>query len=101
MPYDQYWKGDCKAVIAYRKAQEIEIEQKNYFMWLQGMYVYQAFQTVAFNIFSKNEKKYYLESPMPITKKAIKEKEILDKELEEKRAREWMESLIRMGRNNG
>ena len=42
MTYEQYWEGDPWAVIAYRKADRIQMQRKNEYAWIQGMYIYEA-----------------------------------------------------------
>ena len=101
MSYELYWRGPCYETVAYRKAQEIDVERKNQMLWLQGLYIYQALNTVAFNMFSKSEKQDYLEAPIPITKSGIQQKEERDKLLEEERARQWMESFKNAYSNKG
>lgn len=47
MPYDLFWYGEPKAVISFRKARELEIDNQNTMAWLQGMYIYQALCNVS------------------------------------------------------
>lgn len=47
MTYEQYWDQDCTAVIFYRKAHELRLEEENFKLWLQGRYVYDAICCVA------------------------------------------------------
>lgn len=46
MTYEQYWERDPFLVQAYRKAHELKIEQRNQELYMQGLYNYQAFQSV-------------------------------------------------------
>jgi hypothetical protein len=43
---DEYWHGDPTNLHYYVEAQEFKNEQKNQEMWTQGLYNYQAFQSV-------------------------------------------------------
>ena len=42
MSYNLYWRGDCAAVIAYRRAYELERRRTERDLWRQGLYVYEA-----------------------------------------------------------
>lgn len=42
MSADEYWNGDPWLAKAYRKKQEILLNQDNHRSWLMGLYVYQA-----------------------------------------------------------
>lgn len=80
MTYDQYWNDDCTLVKHYRKAHEIRNELKNQELWLQGMYIYEAFCNVSplLHAFAKRGTRPlpYPDKPYPITKKAAKEREV-------------------------
>lgn len=55
-------------VIAYVKANRLRIQQRNEEMWLQGLYVYNAFGTVMSNAFKDKggTPSKYLEKPIEI-----------------------------------
>ena len=42
MSSKEYWDGDPKLVIAYRKAYRMKRKNRNYDLWLQGLYFYEA-----------------------------------------------------------
>ena len=71
MTYDEFWTGECKRVIAYRKANYKRIESRNESMWLQGLYVYNAMGSVLNATFSsKGQKKLeYVKEPYNILPK--------------------------------
>lgn len=45
MTYEQYWYGDTWLVHDYIEAQKFRLEQREYEMWLQGLYNYEALQS--------------------------------------------------------
>jgi len=47
MSYDQFWNGDSTIARAYRKAHELQTENQNFYLWLQGRYFYDALVCVA------------------------------------------------------
>lgn len=53
MSYEQFWHGEMIAAKAYRQRFEIERENRNAEMWLQGMYDHEAFGVVLGNAFKK------------------------------------------------
>jgi len=42
MSSDEFWHGELKLVKSYREAYRIKQEIKDYELWKQGMYVYEA-----------------------------------------------------------
>ncbi len=88
MPRDEYWNGDPSAVKDYRKAKEIKNKQRNYELWLQGMYIYEALCDVSplFRTFSKGKA-----HPYPLQPYALNEKDKED--LEELKAKREMEKM--------
>ena len=77
MSYSDYWDGDCELVVYVRQAFELKREQDNYNAWLQGLYMYNALIAVApyFNSLTPRKPQAYLQEPIPITAKAIQDKE--------------------------
>lgn len=47
MSYNEFWFCDCTLVKAYREAHRLRLEQENLNAWLHGLYVYEAFATIA------------------------------------------------------
>lgn len=82
MTYEQYWYDDPKMVIAYREAFLLKRRMENENMWLQGMYICEALQSVIGTAFGKKKIKY-TEKPydiFPKTKIEI-EQEIVEKRM--------------------
>lgn len=80
MTYDEYWNKNPSLVKAYRKAWQMKRDQKNYEMWMQGMYIYNALLCVAPVMrasFSKDkvEPGKYPDKPYPMTQKELRERE--------------------------
>lgn len=70
MSYHDYWDGDNCMTKYYRKMNEYNKERKNYELWLQGAYLYEAVldASPALNPLSKKNKPFpYRSSPIPIT----------------------------------
>lgn len=73
MSYDDYWNGDVEMTKFYRDKDEREKERQNYYLWLQGAYIYEAFldASPAFNALSKRKKPYeYRSTPISITQRS-------------------------------
>lgn len=78
MTYELYWDGDNDLPRAYLEAEKIRDRKKNQWLWLQGMYVYDAVGRLipAFKFGVKNPKaEQYPREPYPITKEEIEERE--------------------------
>lgn len=75
MSYEQFWYDEPRLVVAYIKAHKYHIQQKNEELWLQGLYVYNAFGTVMANAFKDKGKTpaKYLEKPIDIFPKQAEE----------------------------
>lgn len=84
MSYDQFWNGDVEMAAAYRKAHEIELDEQNDLMWLNGMYVYNAIAALApaLKAFAKGRARPYMEHPFGYEEKQRKI------EMEDRRKRE-------------
>ena len=57
VPEKEYWYGDPTHLKYYVKKHEIEIENKNYDAWLQGLYIYDAIGLALNNAFRKKGEK--------------------------------------------
>lgn len=82
MSYEEYWNGDNELPRYYRKAHEKRMENHNFEMWLQGMYIYEALLDVypVFNPYAKDHRPTpYREDPIPITKESAERKREADK----------------------
>ena len=74
MSYDEYWFGDPWIVRAYAQYHLLKRRQRNEELWLEGIYMAHAFQTVLGNAFGKRNLKY-LEKPLDIFEKTEAEKQ--------------------------
>lgn len=80
MTYDEFWNRHTRVHKAYREAYELRRQQKNWELWLQGMYDYNALLCVAPVMrasFSKGrvEPGKYPEEPFPLSDKEARERE--------------------------
>ena len=91
MSYDEFWNQDVSMVKAYRQANELRDKRRNYELWLQGMYIYEALCDAS-PLFRFSMKKGtvkpepYVKEPYPITVAEARERE-------ERKAREFEERL--------
>lgn len=101
MSADEFWHGDPNLCKSYRLADEYRKEQRNYELWLQGLYNYRAL-SASLDAFGKGlsgkkggKSLEYLEYPIAITRR---EKEA---ELERKKQRtiKWFMSEGKDGNN--
>lgn len=79
MSYDEYWNGDCTLTRVYQQIHEIRKKEQNHYLWLQGMYIYDALLRVApiLQAFAKKGTKPepYPEEPYPLSVQEIRERE--------------------------
>lgn len=70
MTWDQYWYGDVWMAGAFYKAERQRIERQNQYLWMQGLYFYEAMCAVSpvLHAFAKKGTKpaRYRESPYPL-----------------------------------
>ncbi len=97
MSYDEYWNMDPWLVVAYRKAHKMRVEQRNWEMWMQGAYVYDALLRVApvFRMSMSKERvepEKYVDAPYPLTQKEAMEREIARERAETARMLAKMEA---------
>ena len=90
----QFWHGEPYLATAYRKADELKRKRQNETLWLQGMYVYEAFSVVMANAFKKKgaTAAKYAERPYDIFPKTAAEKEA-EKKAEQERIRAYFENM--------
>ena len=70
MSYEDYWDGDCTMVKYYREKGKLDRERRNFELWLQGAYIYEALLCVcpAYDSFSKHRTPQpYRDRPLPLT----------------------------------
>ena len=96
----EYWDGDPSLTRYYRKAYKLKQEEKNYNMWLQGMYIYNAFNVVMYNAFKNKNKKSQDYPSKPYEFKSEKPKET-DIKLERAKAAAWMNNLVSRYKKKG
>lgn len=80
MTYDEFWNGDVSMTVAYRKADELRLKQRNYELWLQGMYMYEALCDASplFRFTLKGgtiKPEPYVKEPYPVTALEARERE--------------------------
>lgn len=89
MTHDQFWDDDPWLVDVFRRAHNLKIEARNQELWLQGLYIHNAFDVVMANFGrglsgKKSGKEHtYIEKPIRITPYTDAEKK--QKEKEERR----------------
>lgn len=74
MPSAEYWDGDPWLAKHYRKAHRLKQEEKNTYLWLQGLYNYIGVATALNNGFS-NKKEKYPEKPFDLYQEEKREEE--------------------------
>lgn len=78
MSYHDYWDGDVDMTKYYREAEELRKERRNFEVWLQAAYIYEALLDASpvFNPLSKKNKPFpFRNEPIPITVKGTEEAE--------------------------
>ena len=91
MTYEQYWYGDPWMTRAYAQAYTMKRKVNNEEMWINGIYMVHALQTVIGNAFGK-KKIEYLSKPLDLYEKTKYEKE---QEARKERAKliNWLNKL--------
>lgn len=94
MSYREFWHCNTKVHRDYRKAWEERKRYRNWEMWMQGAYIYDALLKIAPFMRAAMSKaviepKKYVEAPYPLTKKEAKA-------LEERRRIQNMKRMIAM-----
>ena len=74
MTYEQYWYGDPWMTRAYAQAYMMKRKVHNEEMWINGIYMVHALQTVIGTAFGK-KKIDYIKEPLDIYEKTEAEKE--------------------------
>lgn len=79
MTYDEFWNGEPERVRYYREAEEIRQKKRDYDLWLQGRYIYDALCAVSpvLHAFapSGTQAMDYINEPYPRTYKDFKERQ--------------------------
>ena len=94
MTPEQYWDGDPSLPKYYRKAYELQRRRKNEYLWLQGMYIYEALCDVSplMNAFAKKGTKAhpYADHPYSITQEERKEEKQRQEQRDREKAKQYM-----------
>lgn len=108
MTYDEYWNGDPEMVTFFRKASELKRKDKNYELWLQGLYIYEALGNISplFHDWIKDPKPIpYPKEPFPLTKEDKENRELREAEEQDKKnqatIRAWAERVNRSKSKKG
>lgn len=91
MSPDEYWHGSPELTQAYRAAYKIRKEERNWELWMQGLYFYHALNVALSHILDKNSKAEYMSEPVKIFPPT-------EEELEEKRQKEAEELMRRLNK---
>ena len=98
MTYDEFWHGAPSLVRAYRKAYDMKRHERNYELWLQGRYIFEALRCAPLLV-GFPEKGYkppsgagYPDMPYPLSEKEAKEREIMRENENTKRFIEQLEA---------
>ena len=97
MTYDEFWDGDNQLPKFYRRKHEYERDEKNFFLWLQGAYIYEALldASPALRPFTKKTKPVeYRSEPIPLSNSRKKQQE-----RNEKKMKNGIEAMRRMMTN--
>lgn len=90
MSYDEFWYGEPDRVRYYREAERLRQKNRDYDLWLQGRYFYDALCAVSpiLHAFAANgtQAEEYLKEPYPRTRKDLEE-------LQERKMRENAENF--------
>ncbi len=75
---DEFWQLTVRTLRPYLLAENIKREERNYFAWLQGAYIYDAVGVVVANALAKrgSKKREYVNEPVRITPLTEEEKRI-------------------------
>lgn len=74
MTAEEYWHGDVNLPIAYRKANTMKRTAKNWELWMQGRYIYDAIIFAFSAEASQQTESGYLDEPYPITEEQAEER---------------------------
>lgn len=77
MTYDEYWRGPNDMPRMVKHAYDLKRKDQNYWLWLEGLYVYKAIGSFApfLKAFSTSQPEAYLDRPIAISEAEIKEEE--------------------------
>lgn len=108
MTWDQYWYGDVWMVGAFLEAEKMRIEKQNQFLWMQGLYIYEALCDVSpvLHAFAKKGTKpqKYKTEPYPLFGKNSAPDPDREEKIEEAnrlKAELYMRQMVKAGKNWG
>lgn len=94
MTVEQFYDGDPHLTVVYRQAYEYKKKEQNQALWLQGLYIYEAFCDCSpiLHAFAKQGTKPipYAKEPYPLNEKELQEQ----KEREEKERAERIKNAM-------
>lgn len=96
MSYSEYWDGDNELPKYYRKKYQTELQRKNFELWLQGYYIYEALLSAApvLNALMKDKHPIpYRDHVLPLTKAEYEREVEREKEKQMRKNIEAMEAL--------
>lgn len=94
MTNEEFWVGEPRLAIVFREKHEIENEMRNQELWIQGLYNYRAFGSVAESLALSfaggkgGSPKPYPERPFPLSEREQK----AELERNKRRTLEWVRS---------
>lgn len=96
MSYEEYWRGDAGAVRYHRRAEALRAKRRNFELWLQGLYIYEAIgdMTPVLHAFAKKGAKAlpYPDRPYPLTDDDRADKKREEEEAEALQVREKLKA---------
>lgn len=79
MSWEQFWHGDVEIARFYRQAHEMRLRERNFEMWMQGRYIYEAIGDMVpvLHAFAKEGTTPvpYPKEPYPLTQREQRERE--------------------------
>lgn len=84
MTPDEYWHGSPELTQAYRAAYRVRKEERNWELWLQGLYFKHALDVALSHAMDRHSKAEYMSEPIkifPPTEEEIKEQQEKEAEL--------------------
>ena len=86
MSWEQFWHGDCEAAKHFRKAAKLRERQRDYELWLQGLYVREAVLASIGNAYLEKGKEPFTYPDEPYSFSAKPDgKPITEEELEDRK----------------
>lgn len=103
MSLTEYFESDCTLTRYFRRAYQIRQESEDHNAWLQGAYIYKAFDCALYNnpplMKRGREARQYFDKPLTVQNadyKTSEEEKALKKEEEEAAMGVWMSNFVNM-----